>query len=164
MTQQIPPANGDDYCQCLTCKMIAARRTDLPDSAPKFNRKARRGLKVENREWPKELRQIPKGEWPASSLPEEKRPNEAWRSRDFLLSVYYRSDGIERLSVNRTSHNGERFDNGISWDDLQRLKRECGRGDMDAVEIFPADKDIVNVANMRHLWVFKQPFILTWRK
>jgi hypothetical protein len=37
------------------------------------------------------------------------------------------------------------------------------RGDKDAVEIYPADKDIVNVANMRHLIVLPAPFPYTWR-
>lgn len=165
MTQQIHPKDADDYCQCLTCNLVRARRTDLLRFDPtKPNRALRRAIVAENRTWPKELRQVPKEEWPPSSLPESKRPNEAWRSRDFLCSVYYLANGIERLSINRTSHNGERFDDGISWDDLQRLKRECGRGDKDAVEIFPADKDIVNVANMRHLFVLPEPFGLTWRK
>lgn len=33
------------------------------------------------------------------------------------------------------------------------MKAEIGRGDLFAVEIFPPDVDIVNIANMRHLWV-----------
>lgn len=164
MTQQIHPASTDDYCQCLTCNLVRARRADLLHAPIKPNREERRRLEAENRTWPVELRQIPKSEWPPSRLPESKRPNEAWRSRDFLVSVYYQQDGVARLSINKTSFTGDRFDDGISWDDLQRLKRECGRGDQDAVEIFPADKDIVNVANMRHLFVLPEPFSLTWRK
>lgn len=49
--------------------------------------------------------------------------------------------------------------------DLQRLKRECGRGDLDAVEVYPRDCDVVNVANMRHLFVFEScllPYV--WRR
>ena len=73
---------------------------------------------------------------------------------------------VVRLSINRTTlgANG-RWDENITWDDLQRLKREAGYGDKDAVEVFPADVDVVNVANMRHLWVFvgnyRLPF--AWR-
>ena len=126
-------------------------------------RAERRALEAENRKWPLALRQVPRSEWPPSSVPPERRPIEVWRSRDFLVQVFKYSDEVERLSVNRTSHNGERFVDGITWGELQNLKSECGRGDKDAVEIFPRDQDVVNVANMRHLWVFATMFPLAWR-
>lgn len=128
-------------------------------------RKQRRALEAENRAWPVALRQVPREEWPLSSLPPERRPFEVWRSRDFLVQVFTApAEGVERLSVCRTVIDGQRWTDGIAWDDLQRLKSECGRGDRDAVEIFPRDRDVVNVANMRHLWVFPDEFPLTWRK
>lgn len=42
---------------------------------------------------------------------------------------------------------------GITWDDLQWIKRAAGYGDREAVEVYPLDDDVVNVANMRHLWI-----------
>jgi hypothetical protein len=97
---------------------------------------------------------------------------ELWRSRHFLLQVFDESHrgeycaGMVRLTVNRTDvdQDGRWLDN-ITWDDMQRLKRECGRGDNDAVEIFPRDVDLVNVANMRHLWVLPigRVFGFGWR-
>jgi hypothetical protein len=30
------------------------------------------------------------------------------------------------------------------------------------VEIYPRDRDIVNIANMRHLWVMAEPLALGW--
>lgn len=154
---------ADTGCNCLTCNLIRSGNNSLLRGEFKPNRKDRRALEAQSRTYPVNLVQIPKGDWPPSSLPEDKRPSEAWRSREFLVSVYYKENGVERLSVNRTSHNGESWEEGISWDDLQRLKSECGRGDRDAVEIYPADKDLVNVANMRHIFVLPEPFHLTWR-
>jgi hypothetical protein len=50
----------------------------------------------------------------------------------------------------------QRFVDGIAWEDLQRLKAEIGKGDYCAVEIYPRDRDLVNVANMRHLWLLPE--------
>lgn len=125
-------------------------------------RRQRRLLRRENESWPEALRHVPKVEWPASSLPPDKHPIEVWRSRDFFVQVYL-DKGVERLSVMRTAITGNDWEDNITWEEMQRLKAECGRGDYDAVEIYPADKDVVNVANMRHIFVLPQPFPLTWR-
>lgn len=123
-----------------------------------FNRKQKRALKKQlqkdNKDWPDELKLV---DW--DDLPEGDNQGlvEVWRSNRFLLQVYEHSETILRLSINRTDVDLQegRWQDGIAWDTLQRLKRECGRGDWEAVEIYPADADVVNVANMRHLWVFK---------
>jgi len=81
-----------------------------------------------------------------------------------LAKKFDTAPAVVRLSVCRTSLNGERWQDGISWDDLQRLKRECGYGNADAIEVFPADADVVNVANMRHLWIMAEPIECAWRK
>jgi len=47
---------------------------------------------------------------------------------------------------------------------LQEIKSAVGYGDRDAVEIFPAQKDLVNVANMRHLWIVPESIPFAWRK
>jgi hypothetical protein len=46
---------------------------------------------------------------------------------------------------------------------LQRLKAECGYADRDAVEVYPRERDVVNVANLRHLWVMREPLAFAWR-
>lgn len=87
------------------------------------------------------------------------------RSRDFFVQEFAESAPIDvRLSICRTDVIGDRWKEGITWDELQRLKRECGYGDRDAVEVFPADIDVVNVANMRHLWVMVDAIPYAWRK
>jgi hypothetical protein len=108
---------------------------------------------------------VPESEWPHS--PEAERPQAVWRSRHYLAVVYPvpALNGVEvrRLSVNRVTIRPDgHWDEGIRWDDLQRLKRETGHGDWYGVEIYPRDRDIVNVANMRHLWLLAEPLALGW--
>ena len=124
-----------------------------------YTSRQRKALLIENRSWPAALIQVPREQWPITS----EKVIEAWRSRNFFVAVYRERDGIERLSINRTTATKKSWADGISWEELQRLKRECGRGDLDAVEIFPADSDVVNVANMRHLWVLPERLSFAWR-
>lgn len=123
-------------------------------------------VKIQNFVWPEELERIPKEQWPPSVYTMKQRPKEAWRSRHFLVQVYKECDGIERLSVCRTEINTsiQRFVDGITWDELQEIKRQCGRGDRLAVEIYPKDIDIVNVGNLRHLWILNEKLPFGWGK
>lgn len=118
----------------------------------------RRAMAKENAKWPLKLKQIPRECWPSD------RPNilEVWRSRGFLVQFYTEKNGHIRMSVNRTMHTGDNWVAGISWDELMQLKRECGRGDLDALELFPADADVVNVANIRHLFFPPEPVAFKW--
>ena len=50
----------------------------------------------------------------------------------------------------------------MTWDDLQQVKHDVGRGDKYAIEIFPRDVDVVNVWNLRHLWVFDECLEFGW--
>lgn len=131
----------------------------------KPTRKQLRELEKNNLQWPYHLVRVPEEKWPPRLPWFQKHPVEVWRSRDFLVQVFAESEEIERLSVCTTTFDAGRWVDGIKWDDLQRIKRETGRAAMDAVEVYPADTDVANVANMRHLWVFKTtklPFV--WRK
>lgn len=123
-------------------------------------REQRRQLERENRKFPPTLQEVPRHEWPNPNAPQVR----VLRSRDFLVQVFSEPlPALVRLSVCRTRHNGARWDDGITWDDLQRVKREAGYSDKDAVEVFPADCDVVNVANMRHLFVLAEPLSFAWR-
>lgn len=129
------------------------------------SREQRRQLARDNAALPLVLTLQPRELWKGLRSTEE-RQTEVWRSRDFLLIVYDEGGGIERLSFLRTqlATDSGRWVDGIAWDDLQRLKRECGRGQSFAVEVYPPDRDLVNVANMRHLWVLPAPLPFAWRK
>lgn len=123
-------------------------------------------LKRENKNWPSVLTVVPRVDWPdmADRLPVGRQPIEVWRSKTFLVQVYLQ-DGYERLSVLRTEFGaGGRMRDGITWDELQRLKHQCGRGEKWAVEIFPADDKVVNVQNMRHLFILPEAPPFAWIK
>lgn len=122
-------------------------------------RQQRRLLEKANTKQPACLVRIPRAEWPS----ERAGLIEVWRSRHFLVQVLTEAAGLERLSICRTSHNGASWNDSITWDELMQCKRECGRGDRDALEVYPADRDIVNVANMRHLWLPAEPVAFAWR-
>jgi hypothetical protein len=124
-------------------------------------------LKEENARYPLTLQLVPRHEWPplrpGASAHEPER-SALWRSRDFLVQVFEGTKGVVRLSISRTmiDINGLALD-GITWDDLQRLKSEAGFGNSDAVEIYPHDSDVINVANMRHLWIIPGRLSFAWR-
>lgn len=110
------------------------------------------------------LQPIPRELWPATQPP---GLIEVWRSRKYLVQVYETGyPETLRLTICRAQID---FDQGswsdkIPWDDLQRLKRECGRGQLDALEVYPAEADAVTVTNHRHLWVMPHKVPFAWRK
>lgn len=110
------------------------------------------------------LRRWPEAEERAEKMAMKLRPFEVWRSRDFLAQLYEERSGFVRVSVNRTHQpDGQDWAEGISWDDLQRVKREIGRADAWAVEVYPADAEVVNEANMRHLWLLGEAPPFAWQ-
>ena len=116
--------------------------------------------------WPATLTEVPRDRWPEehdeNSLASVPRTR-MWASRRFVVQMFV-DQGVERLSVSRTAidERGE-FLGGITWDELQQVKRECGFGDRCAVEVYPRDVDVVNVNNVRHLWLVDIPFVWTDR-
>lgn len=127
-----------------------------------MKRKVSSYIKRENARYDESLTQIAREQWP-SCMPSGLI--EVWRSRDYLVQVFEAQRGIIRLTVCRTGVNFDQgsWMDGITWDTLQQLKRQCGRGHLDAVEVFPSDQDVVNVANMRHLWVLPEKLDFAWR-
>lgn len=95
------------------------------------------------------------------------RPQKTLRNNAFYVEVYEAPDEMLRLSVNRTElEDSGRWKDGISWDDLQKIKSQLGYSDRDAVEVYPKDQDVINTANKRHLWVLPEGRALEfiWRK
>jgi len=118
-------------------------------------------LEDENKKWPLYLVEIPKDKWPSGFT--EIRMS-VWRSREYLVQVFEPKSGGQRITVSSTVVCGRMWKDGISWDELMRLKRECGFGDRWAVEIYPADSDVVNVSNMRHLWILETVPTYAWQQ
>lgn len=127
-------------------------------------RAERRELERQNAKEPRELRLVPRDEWP---LEHQGGPIlRVWRSRDFLVQEYAEATpALVRLSVLRTTLDPKvgRWVDGITWDELQSIKAQCGYGQQDALELYPSDADVVNVANLRHLWVMAFPVSFAWR-
>lgn len=109
------------------------------------------------------MQRIPEMEWEGAANGIQDDVLGVWQSRDFL-AIHYRDDRGERLSVNRTAFDRQTgsWRDGIPWDDLQRIKHQCGLGDRWAVELYPPDRDIVNVAAMRHLWLLTEQPAYGW--
>lgn len=107
------------------------------------------------------LKEVPRELWPQLK---GALPLRVLLSDEFLVQVYREAFPVlVRLSINRVQREGDRWRGDISWDELQRLKEEAGYGDMDAVEIFPPTRDLVDVANMRHLWIMMERLPFAWR-
>lgn len=121
-----------------------------------------RQMKRDNLRYPDALEPIPREQWPVTPFVEAAERFALWRSRKFLVQGFREVTGMVRLSVNRTEwdERKKRFRGDIAWDDLQRLKGEAGYPDAAAVEVFPPDDRVVNVANMRHLWIL--PDVPAW--
>lgn len=118
-------------------------------------------LRIDYTKYPKHLVKVPQDKWPDSTWLNQK-PSEIWLSRYFLVQVFDEKNNVVRLTVNRTYRRNGKWDAEITWDELQEIKRQTGRGEQYAVEIYPCDKDIVNVANMRHLWLPGKPLPFGW--
>jgi hypothetical protein len=132
---------------------------------PTLIKRQRRELAIENIKWPRELREIPPHQWPGylDGIAPKRPPMRLFRSRDYLVQVYDAIDDHLRLTVNRMAIDDDgRWRDGITWDDLQRLKREAGYGSWWAVEIYPADACIINDAPMRHLWMSQRAVAFGW--
>lgn len=103
------------------------------------------------------MREVPPDEWPRTPNLEA-FPLGVWLSSDYLAVLWeQRADGNKRLSVNRTRRDGRSWRDGITWDELQRVKNECLGEDAWCVEVYPAQDALVNASNIRHLWVLDGP-------
>lgn len=117
--------------------------------------------------WPEVLTPVPESEWPPQRTPVY--PVAVWRSRFFLVLRYdeppFNGGEMRRLTVNRVTIGSDgHWEQDITWDELQRCKRETGHGDWYAVEVYPHDRDLVHDANMRHLWLLAEPLAIGWVK
>lgn len=112
----------------------------------------------------RKMEPVPREEWPFFTE-FETQPLKVWRSKDYLAVLYLqKADGKTRLTVNsvrrmpnRKRRNGTDWRDGITWDELQRIKNETLGPDVWCVEVYPSESKLVNVSNMRHLWPLEEP-------
>lgn len=77
-----------------------------------------------------------------------------------------RDSGMKRLAITRVQidrYTGE-YREGISWDALQQIKNETIGEDAWAVECYPPQRYVQNVANMRHLWILDDEPRFGWKQ
>jgi len=88
----------------------------------------------------------------------------AWRNRHFLAQLYCEQTGYLRLTVQRCAINNDgSWVGGITWDELMAVKSAVGLDDRWAVEVYPPALSVVNVANMRHLFLLPEAPAYAWR-
>lgn len=75
----------------------------------------------------------------------------AWESTVFFAAAF-QEDGCIRLDVFRKD-----MEDGITWDELQKIKNGCGFKHQDAIEFYPKDSDVINTGNYRHLYIMAEP-------
>ena len=123
-------------------------------------RDAKQQLKRDNAKAHDVLTEMDRALWPAYPVSDIIN---VFRSKTFLVQIFQEKNAT-RLSICRTEvDNNGKWKDGISWDELQKIKRQVGYGDHLAVEIYPMDKDVVNVANMRHLWIMDYDLNIGWK-
>ena len=91
----------------------------------------------------------------------------AMRNRHYFVQIHRPPASaphiVCRLSINRAVLNdsGGWLD-GITWESLQAVKAGVGFAGYDALEVYPRQSDLVNVANIRHLWILREPLEWAW--
>jgi len=92
--------------------------------------------------------------------------NEQWRRDCYVNNRYSVQLSLVSTGDGEVTHLWIRAHDGSmprSWRDLQRIKNELVGADRVAVEVFPPDDELVDSANMAHLWVYPPGFILPFR-
>lgn len=128
---------------------------------------------------PKQIRMepVPRSEWAKGIATPGRHPaydpnrREVWLGCGFLAQVFHNvrqidgNDSVDvRISINRTEWRNGRWVGDITWDELMGVKRAIGRGSQWCTEVYPPDDEVVDVANMRHLWLLSEAPSYAWRK
>ncbi|WVH05533.1 hypothetical protein KKJFFJLC_00044 [Vibrio phage vB_VpaS_PGB] len=109
----------------------------------------------------KAFKEVPERDWPSHN---QKGLVRVLLSSEFLVQQFEEENGIIRLSVCKTKRQGTRWADGITWDELQAIKNAAGFKDKCALEVYPEQNNVVNVANMRHLFVMPTRPDFAWNK
>ena len=133
----------------------------FPGTKAELTRPMVRAYERQRKQWPVLMTPVPEDQWPY----DKNRVLGVWRSKWFLATLFNDTPN-KRLTVNRTEFDTVtgQWRQGITWDDLMLIKKECGFGDTWAVEIYPPTNQIINVANMRHLWLLTEKPPYAWTR
>jgi hypothetical protein len=94
---------------------------------------------------------------------ERAEPARVWRSSEYTVVLYPAPPpAVWRLTVNRRGSVDGRYLDGVTWDELMRIKAETGFAGETAVELYPAEANVVDEQAMRHLWVLPEAPAFAW--
>lgn len=88
---------------------------------------------------------------------------ERWREDNYLNNRYSVQISDYTTDDGNVIHLWVRHHTGVmphSWSDLQRIKNEIAGEDLLAVEVYPRKIDLVDQANIAHLWVMPSDYVL----
>lgn len=88
---------------------------------------------------------------------------EAWREENYLNNRYSVQISDYRIEDGSVIHLWIRRHDGkmpSSWSDLQRIKNELAGTDLLALEVYPRVGDLTDQANIAHLWVMPEDYVL----
>jgi hypothetical protein len=97
-------------------------------------------------------------EIPSENLPKLQYnpfPLKVFKNPHFLVQLY-KDGNFSRLSINRCQHINGKWLDKITWDDLQEIKNNLGFHQSWCMECFPPMDCLVNVVNIRHLFVLNE--------
>lgn len=88
--------------------------------------------------------------------------SEIWISRVYLVQVVREAHEWTTLMIRRIDGAEIRE----RWDELQMIKNDIAGAEALAIEVFPPTRDVVNMANLRHIRIVPDDFALpcVWRR
>lgn len=75
-----------------------------------------------------------------------------WQNRFYLVNKTL-LEGTEEGAIHLSIRHADRTKSVRDWRHFQRIKNELAGPEREAIEIFPAESDLVDMANQFHLWV-----------
>lgn len=96
----------------------------------------------------------------------ELAPNERWWPVAYVNNRYSMQVSTVDTAIGKVTHLWIRHHAGEmprSWRDLQWIKNEIAGSERAAVEVFPPEAELVDSANMAHLWVFPEDHVVPFR-
>lgn len=125
-----------------------------------LNREQRRALEKAHKilisTYPDELTKVSENDpdIPYSSHPED--ITAIYRNKKFTVIVWKQNRYCKyckfTVSRNEWSSKERRYLDNITWDEIMEIKRAIGLGETQCWEYFPKDSEVVNEANLRHIF------------
>lgn len=123
-----------------------------------LNRAQRRALEKAKRflinSYPEELTRVAEDDPNMPYTSHAQDLDSVWRNKKYTVMVWNVPAG-KKITISRNTWDSHscRYKDGITWDEIMEIKRGVGFGDQNAIEFYPPDDEIINIANVRHIWI-----------